>query len=383
MEEMGTPIVPPDFGQLKVLVVDDEVTYRNGLRHLLGPFRENIRIVGEAGDGEAAIAELKRVEPDVVLLDLKLPWRAGMFAVPRVEDGLATIEAIRREAPAARILILTYQETELDLFRAVRAGARGYLAKREVREANDLIEPLILVGRGRAYFGREVAELIHRFFELGMGPEPTHDELDALESVARGAPCEHIDDTILEKVQSSAGGNGDKLGELVRPQDEAENVIEAFFSYAHVDEPFRASLVNHLAILRRLHVLQEWHDRMIGAGDTWANAIDDRLNRAHLILLLVSSDFLASDYCWGVEMKRALERHETGEARVIPVILRPCEWRDAPFGKLHALPRDARAISTWPDPDEALMSVAQGVRMAVEELRSRRHRAGRRSDSIG
>jgi len=146
--------------------------------------------------------------------------------------------------------------------------------------------------------------------------------------------------------------------------------IEIFYSYAHEDEELRDELEKHLSILKRKGVIQGWHDRRIGAGREWEDEIDTHLNTAHVILLLISADFLASDYCYDVEMKRAMERHQAGEARVIPVILRPCDWEDALFGKLQALPMDAQPITSWPNRDEAFLDVARGIRGAVEELAS-------------
>ena len=144
--------------------------------------------------------------------------------------------------------------------------------------------------------------------------------------------------------------------------------IEVFFSYAHEDEDLRNKLEKHLSILKRQGVITGWHDRKISAGKEWEGEIDTHLNTARVILLLISADFIASDYCWDVEVKRAMERHEAGEARVIPVILRPCLWKRAPFGKLQALPKDAEPVARWDDTDEAFLSVAQGIAAAVEEL---------------
>lgn len=144
--------------------------------------------------------------------------------------------------------------------------------------------------------------------------------------------------------------------------------IEVFYSYAHADEVLRDELDKHLSILKRGGVIQDWHDRRIGAGTEWAGQIDAHLNTAHIILLLISADFLASDYCYDVEMTRAMERHHAGEARVIPVILRPVDWQGAPFGKLQALPTDARPVTSWANRDEAFKDVAQGIRAAVAEI---------------
>ena len=131
--------------------------------------------------------------------------------------------------------------------------------------------------------------------------------------------------------------------------------IQVFVSYSHKDEDLRVQLSAHLSSLKRQGVISEWHDRKIAPGDEWKKAIDDRINTARIILLLISSDFIASDYCYEIEMQRALERHEKREAVVIPVILRSCNWQDTPFGKLQALPKDGKAITSWPDRDEAFL----------------------------
>ena len=144
--------------------------------------------------------------------------------------------------------------------------------------------------------------------------------------------------------------------------------IEVFYSYSHLDEELRIQLEKHLSLLRRQGAISGWHDRRIGAGTEWAGQIDDHLNDAHVILLLISSDFLASDYCYDVEMTRALERHDSGEALVIPVILRAADWQTGPFSKLQALPKDAKPVTSWDNRDEAFTDVARGIRAAVEEL---------------
>ena len=146
------------------------------------------------------------------------------------------------------------------------------------------------------------------------------------------------------------------------------NSIEVFYSYSHKDEDLRHQLENHLAILRRQEIITDWHYRKISAGKEWEGVIDEHLNRAHIILLLISSDFIASDYCYDVEMQRAMERHEVGEARVIPVILRPVDWQHAPFRRLNALPTGVEAVTLWENQDAAFTDIARGIREVVEEL---------------
>jgi hypothetical protein len=146
--------------------------------------------------------------------------------------------------------------------------------------------------------------------------------------------------------------------------------LEVFYSYAHEDEELRNELDTSLALLRRRGLIVGWHDRRISAGGEWAAEIDTHVRSADIILLLISADFLASDYCWGVEMRVALERHANREAIVIPIILRPADWSGAPFAGLNALPRDARAVTSWANRDEALTDIARGIREVIERLAS-------------
>ena len=138
-----------------------------------------------------------------------------------------------------------------------------------------------------------------------------------------------------------------------------------FFSYSHKDEDLRDKFEAHLSALKRQGLIETWHDRRILVGDDFDQNVRAELERAAVILLLVSPDFIASDYCYGVEVTRALERHERHEARVIPVILRPCDWQDLPFGKLLAAPKDGRPIRSWPDLDEAFLDVVQKIKAAL------------------
>jgi TIR domain-containing protein len=152
------------------------------------------------------------------------------------------------------------------------------------------------------------------------------------------------------------------------------DAIKVFYCYAHEDQALRDELEKHLGILRRQGQIMGWHDQDISAGKEWEHEIDTHLNLANIILLLVSPDFIHSEYCYSVEMMQALERHDAGEARVIPIILRPVDWDDAPFSKLQILPANRRPITSWPNPDEAFLDVARGIRKAVKEYLSQKVR---------
>jgi TIR domain/NB-ARC domain len=144
--------------------------------------------------------------------------------------------------------------------------------------------------------------------------------------------------------------------------------ISVFISYAHEDEALLQQLHTHLSLLTRQGLIATWYDRQIVAGSDWAGVIDEHLEQASIILLLVSADFLASDYCYKIDMTRALERHDAGQARVLPIIVRTVDWKDAPFAHLHALPTDAQPITKWADRDEAWTNVTAGIRRAIEDL---------------
>ena len=142
-------------------------------------------------------------------------------------------------------------------------------------------------------------------------------------------------------------------------------MAQLFLSYSHRDEALRAQLETHLAALQRQNFITVWHDRRITAGENFADAIDAHLEAADVLLLLVSPDFIASDYCFEREMGRALERHGEGLCVVIPVILRPCDWHDMPFGRLQAAPKDGKPITLWPNIDEAFLDVVKAIKAAL------------------
>jgi TIR domain/Effector-associated domain 2 len=150
----------------------------------------------------------------------------------------------------------------------------------------------------------------------------------------------------------------------------ADDKIEVFICYAHKDESLMRDIERQLNVLVKQELITLWHDRMIVAGIDWKQEVHKHLNAARIILLLVSADFIFSEYS-NIEVKRAMERYNAGEAQVIPVILKPVMWKVSPFGKLSPLPKNGKPItsSAWHNRDEALLEVAEGVQQAVEELR--------------
>lgn len=151
-------------------------------------------------------------------------------------------------------------------------------------------------------------------------------------------------------------------------------VIEAFVSYSHRDEGLRAELDTYLKLLHRQGLLASWSDRCITAGDDWKGQIDAALERAHLVLLLVSADFLASDYCMDVEMGRALERAHLGQTVLVPIIVRTCPWESFPFSRWEALPMKGKPVTASPSrsaKDKAWTQVADGIAAKARALAAR------------
>ena len=147
--------------------------------------------------------------------------------------------------------------------------------------------------------------------------------------------------------------------------------IKIFYSYAHEDEQWRNELEKHLSNMERQEIISGWHDRKIIGGKEWAHEIATKINEADIILLLISPDFMVSQYCNEVEVPLAMERHKAGEASVIPIIIHPAKWKKASFARLQALPKDGKPISSWLNRDEAFLDVEEGIRRAIEEQRKK------------
>ena len=187
------------------------------------------------------------------------------------------------------------------------------------------------------------------------------------------ATNEYIDDQVVSVSVAKMLNGVDVVSARQRAMqmDQTERTLQVFISYSHRDEQFRDELDTHLKLLQRQRVISVWHDRRILAGDDWGGKIDDNLKAANVILLLVSADFIASNYCYEIEMKCAMDREGAGQACVMPVVARACDWHSAPFGRLQPLPKDGRAISLWEDRDSAWNDVAQGIRRVAKELPKR------------
>jgi formylglycine-generating enzyme required for sulfatase activity len=155
--------------------------------------------------------------------------------------------------------------------------------------------------------------------------------------------------------------------------DATQQPIEVFFSYSREDKPLRDKLEIHLSSLKRQGVISSWHDRQIIAGSEWEEEIDRHMQTADVILLLISPDFVNSEYCYDIELPVAMARHKAGEAFVVPILLRPVVgWKSLPFANLQVYPSGGKPITQWSHEDDAFVDVGEGILVAVRQLLEKR-----------
>ncbi len=160
-------------------------------------------------------------------------------------------------------------------------------------------------------------------------------------------------------------------------------MVRIFISYSHADENYRHEFGKHLESLKHQKIVEIWHDRSITPGQEWSDSINTELNRSDIILLLISSDFISSNYCYEIEMNLAISRHESGDAVVIPVILRPCDWTDLPFGRFQAATKDGKPVVKYPSLDDAFLEITQNIKAIAKKLsKERKDSNGSTSQSI-
>jgi len=146
--------------------------------------------------------------------------------------------------------------------------------------------------------------------------------------------------------------------------------LKVFISCSPEDQLLRKELANHLANLRNQQLISDYYEGDISPGTEWLPQIMDHLKHDQLILLLISSDFMASQFCYSIELKQAIIRHDKDQARVLPILLRPVDYEEAPFAKLQALPSNGVPVTQWPSHDEAFVDVVKGIRKAIDELQA-------------
>ncbi len=147
--------------------------------------------------------------------------------------------------------------------------------------------------------------------------------------------------------------------------------VKIFLSYSHKDEKYKNELVNHLNALMRSGIIEKWDDRRIEAGEVWEKAMLKHFNEADIILCLISASFISSDYCYDIEMQGALKRQRAGQARVIPILLKDCDWKNTPFHELQIIPRDAQAILSYPSKrDRIYTKIVREIERVIATLKN-------------
>jgi hypothetical protein len=215
----------------------------------------------------------------------------------------------------------------------------------------------------RTHLGRDVA----REFDLIGDPEIPGPTWPLLEEII--AKYDAYLSALAERLRVPTDASASGAQPVSSPMHAA---VAAFCSYASKDDSFREALQIRMAMLERQGLVTMWHFRQLEPGVEWDAEIRKQLAASQLILLLVSPDFLSSRYSWDEEVRVALKRHAEGSARVVPIILRPCDWMHEPLQRLQALPRDGKPITQWPDPDEAWQDVIDGLRRVIASLTTAR-----------
>ena len=172
----------------------------------------------------------------------------------------------------------------------------------------------------------------------------------------------------LDVIDQGPGGGG---GTLRRPQSSKGQALKVFVSYSHADKSDRDDLVKHLTPLKHLGLVDHWDDQEIEPGERFEKTISDQLAIADVVLLLISADFINSDYCYNKEMVEAMELERSGNARVIPILLRDCIWQYTPFRGLQMV-AGAKPIAHWPSRDAAFKAIVEDIKKAVDHIIARR-----------
>lgn len=149
-----------------------------------------------------------------------------------------------------------------------------------------------------------------------------------------------------------------------------ETPISVFVAYSREDEKYKEKLLQHLSLLKRKEVINTWHDSLIIPGATWDEEVRSNLENSKIIILLISIDFLSSDYCYEQEMSRAIARHESKKSIVIPVIVRPCDWKESPIGHIQVLPKDGIPLISpvWGHEDEGFLDVVTRLKTLIARI---------------
>jgi len=146
-----------------------------------------------------------------------------------------------------------------------------------------------------------------------------------------------------------------------------EKPISIFLSYAKEDKPFKDKLLKHLSSMIRRNQIDIWDDEQIAGGQNWKEEIESKLRTAQVAILLVSADFLASDFINDFEIPILLERGKKGEVSIVPMLIRPVYFQGSELSDFKGLPKSGKPISNWQNEDEAWISVVGDLVEIIEK----------------
>ncbi|MGB0840443.1 MAG: toll/interleukin-1 receptor domain-containing protein, partial [Chitinophagales bacterium] len=161
--------------------------------------------------------------------------------------------------------------------------------------------------------------------------------------------------------------NGIERPEERQPRSEKERPCSIFVCYHSEDEVYKEALNKHLTPLVRLQKVTLWDKSYINAGEQYEDKIFQELEKANLVLCLISSDFIADDFCYSSQLKRILTAHKKGVQKIIPIKIRNARWQKLPLAQLKAFP-DKKWVGTNPKNDDAWVEVVEGVERLIEEV---------------
>jgi O-acetyl-ADP-ribose deacetylase (regulator of RNase III) len=416
--QVGASTLSIEFGDLTTSKADVLVSSDDSYLTMGGGVSASIRRAA----GQGILIEVAKTVPaklgDVIVTSAGLLPAKHIFHAVTIGEGKAVAGDVVANATRHSLKLLRALGLSSIAFPAIGAGAAGFaledvaatMAEVIVEELSENPEPLSVIIYLFDRFGRMQPIDYVQFFEefaartRGLLAAPTRRASTPRVAVKRSPEQKRKDaasstriETVAELAvldrerQALEGRLAQYSGVLAHPDEkklEAQlkdiqekriallskvaprpsRAVSVFVSYSHVDDQLRKELGKHLSVLERQGIITSWYDRMIGAGTEWEGMIDFHLNDARVILLLISADFIASQYCYDVELKRALARHDERQALVIPIILRAVSLKGTPFAKLQALPKDAKPVVTWADRDSAFVDITDGLRNAIQDL---------------
>lgn len=151
-------------------------------------------------------------------------------------------------------------------------------------------------------------------------------------------------------------------------------MVKVFISYSHKDKEYKDELESHLSMMIRNGEIDQWNDKMIEPGEKWDESINESLDKAELLIFLVSSDFLNSEYCYGIETARSIAKHHENKATIIPVIIRHCDWQSSKLAQFQVLPLGGKPVREFEDRDKAFLQVVDGIKVAIRAINNEKKR---------